>query len=277
MALFVPDPEGLPVEELIEQLALEIAARYAAAEDELIRELAIRARRDLELQGRLRTAPGGLGLTAAERRRQNRLLAELAAHRARALRELQFVAAGVVERLRQDDLARQVLGVAAREGESAAAARLGLAGITSSAFPGAPFVRAAGSTSTQAVAAVVLSLESRLEVLNQRLTRFPQDAYQRIMAMTSRTVRNAISTGLRCTFSRMKTRCTLEACSESPSSRSSGKKNTPWWAITQRMSAGRGRVACSGAKATTGSSMSGSDAMRFGLAWWRVCLCCHQP
>jgi len=185
MALFVPDPDGLPVEELIEQLALAIAARYAAAEDELIRELAVRARRDLELQGRLPTAPGGLGLTAAERRQQNRLLAELAAHRARALRELQFVAAGVVDKLRQDGLARQMVTIAAREGEAAAAARLGLAGIAPSPFPGAPFIRTAGSTSTQAVAAVMMSLESRLEVLNQRLTRYPQDAYQRIVAMYS--------------------------------------------------------------------------------------------
>jgi len=32
---------------------------------------------------------------------------------------------------------------------------------------------------------VALSLESRLEVLNQRLTRYPQDAYQRIMALYS--------------------------------------------------------------------------------------------
>lgn len=185
MALFVPDPDGLPVEELIEQLALDIASRYASAEDELIREVAIRARRDLELQSRLPEAPGGLGLTAAERRRQNRLLAELAADRARALRELQFIAAGVVEKLRRENLAARVVETAAREGEAAAAARLGLAGISPAAFPGAPLPRTAGSTATQAVAAIAFSLESRLEVMNQRLTRYPQDAYQRIMALYS--------------------------------------------------------------------------------------------
>lgn len=194
MALFVPNPDGDPVEELIEQLALDIASRYAGAEDELIREVAIRARRDLELQSRLPEAPGGLGLTAAERRRQNRLLAELAADRARALRELQFAAAGVVEKLRRENLAVRVVEIAAREGEAAAAARLGLAGISPAAFPGAPLARTAGSTATQAVAAIAFSLESRLEVMNQRLTRYPQDAYQRIMALYSPTTILGVTT-----------------------------------------------------------------------------------
>jgi hypothetical protein len=40
-------------------------------------------------------------------------------------------------------------------------------------------------TVTQATAQVALSLQSRLEALNQRITRYPQDAYQRIVAMTS--------------------------------------------------------------------------------------------
>lgn len=193
MALFVPDPDGLPVEEMIEQLALEIAARYAAAEDELIREVAARARRHMELVNRIPTAPAGGGLTVAERIRQNRILAELSAHRARSIRELQFQAAAMVEKLRADDLARRVVEIAAREGEAAAAARLGLAGIVPTGVASTPFIggRAAISTTTltgtatQAVAAVVFSLESRLEALNQRLTRYPQDAYQRIVSLYS--------------------------------------------------------------------------------------------
>ena len=75
----------------------------------------------------------------------------------------------------------------------------------------------------------------------------------------------------------MNTRCTLEAWSERPSSSRIGKKNAPWCAMTQRISGVRCRVACSGVKATTGRSMSGSMPIWFGLAWWRVCLCCHHP
>lgn len=193
MAVFVPNPDGLPVEELIEQLALAIASTYAAAEDELIREVAKRALLDMQLMNELPTAPGGMGLTATERRRQNRILAELAGHRARALRELQFIAAGVVDRLRREDLARQVVEIAAREGEAAAAARLGLAGRVPTGVAQVPFIGGAAAistttltgTATQAVAAVMLSLESRLEALHLRLTRYPQDAYQRIVAIYS--------------------------------------------------------------------------------------------
>lgn len=193
MAVFVPNPDGLPVEELIEQLALAIAGTYAAAEDELIREVAKRALLDMQLMNELPTAPGGMGLTAAERRRQNRILAELAGHRARALRELQFIAAGVVDRLRREDLARQVVEIAAREGEAAAAARLGLAGRVPTGVAQVPFIGGAAAistttltgTATQAVAAVMLSLESRLEALHLRLTRYPQDAYQRVVAIYS--------------------------------------------------------------------------------------------
>ncbi|MFD4111609.1 phage minor capsid protein [Streptomyces sp. NPDC058650] len=202
MALFVPDPDGLPVEEMIEQLALEIAARYAGAEDELIREVASRARRHMELISQLHTAPAGAGLTVAERIRQNRILAELSAHRARSIRELQFAAAAIVEKLRADDLARRVVEIAAREGEAAAAARLGLAGIVPTGVASTPFIGGAAAVSTttltgsatQAVAAVVLSLDSRLEALNQRLTRYPQDAYQRIVSIYSPTTLLGVTT-----------------------------------------------------------------------------------
>src|SRR5690606_16787373 len=61
------------------------------------------------------------------------------------------------------------------QGEAAAAAALRMAG---------PLAPVAG-TASQAVAMVALSLESRLEILNQRLTRYPQDAYQRIVALYS--------------------------------------------------------------------------------------------
>lgn len=193
MALFKPNPERESVEELIEDLSLYIASRYRDAEDTLIREVAVRAMRDLELSGQLPTAPAYGGLTVAERRRQNRILAELAGHRAQSFRELQTKAVQVVSALRPREMAEYVIGLAAREGEAAAAAWLGFAerqtgNVVPLSFMGSPVAISAvtlNGTATQAVAMVALNLESRLEVLNQRLTRYPQDAYQRIVSLTS--------------------------------------------------------------------------------------------
>ena len=191
MALFVPNPEAESVEEIIEQLSLELARAYQNAEHELIREIAVRAARDMQLAAGL--PDGSSPLTVAERRRQNRILAELAGHRARAIRELQGIAVAMTERLRVSGLARRVIEIAAAEGEAAAAAQLGLAGRQSMAGVATPMlgntVAISASTLTgtasQAVAMVALSLENRLEILNQRITRFPQDAYQRIIALHS--------------------------------------------------------------------------------------------
>lgn len=176
MALFVPNPERESVEELIEELSVYLASRYRDAEDVLIQEVAKRAIRDYQLASLLPNAPGGMGMTAAERRARNRVLAELNAHRAASTRELQAIAMQIVSDLRREDLANRVIGIAATEGEAAAAAALRFTGRTFTPITG---------TSAQAVAMVALSLESRLEVLNQRLTRYPQDAYQRIVAMYS--------------------------------------------------------------------------------------------
>jgi len=191
VALFVPNPEAESVEEIIEQLSLELARAYREAEDELIREIAIRAARDMDLAAGLPVPT--FGLTPENRRRQNRILAELAAHRAQAVRELQDIAVAIVERLRVSDMARRIIEIAATEGEAAAAAQLGLAGrepgtVVPITFlgtrTGISAVSMSGSAS-QAVAMVALSLQSRLEVLNQRITRYPQDAYQRIVALYS--------------------------------------------------------------------------------------------
>ncbi|MCK2024581.1 hypothetical protein KZC52_16760 [Microbacterium sp. kSW2-24] len=177
MALFVPNPERESVEELIEELSQYLASRYRDAEDALIREVATRAARDFHLSGLLSSDDGGMGMTVAERRARNRALAELAAHRAAATRELQAIALQIVSDLRREDLANRLVTIAANEGEAAAAASLRFAGV--------PRVAPVVGSASQAVAMVALSLQSRLEVLNQRLTRYPQDAYQRIVAMYS--------------------------------------------------------------------------------------------
>jgi hypothetical protein len=176
MALFKPNPERT-TEDLFEDLSVYLASRYRDAEDTLIREVAARAVRDFRLSAMLPTAPVGAGLTAAERRRRNRIMAELAAMRAQATRELQAKAMQIVSDLRDEGLANRVIRIAATEGEAAAAHAL--------SFGGRQAVAPVAGTASQAVAMVGLSLESRLEILNQRLTRYPQDAYQRVVSLYS--------------------------------------------------------------------------------------------
>ncbi|CAN5424286.1 hypothetical protein BH09ACT9_BH09ACT9_00630 [soil metagenome] len=191
MALFVPDPENpLSAADLIDDLGRVLAERYANAEDELIREVAQRAYRDLQLQSKIRTADAAVkaGLRSALDR--NRQLAELAGERATALRDLQFKAVQVVGRLRDEGLAEEIIRVASEHGEAEAAARLGMA----SRLPATTTLNA---TSTSAATQLVLSLQSRLEELHMRITRYPRDAFQRIVAMTSPNVLLGASTQLR--------------------------------------------------------------------------------
>lgn len=192
MALFVPDPERT-LDDIIEELAGDLGRIYRDVEDELIREVAVRAARDLALAAELPDTPAGHGLTVAERRRQNRVLAELAAHRARAVRELQGIAVAMSERLRVTGLAQRIIDIASMEGEAAAAAQLGFAAQHAPHVVPVPVIggtvavstSTVGATASQASAMVAVSLQSRLEVLNLRITRYPQDAYQRIVAMHS--------------------------------------------------------------------------------------------
>ncbi|WP_100811778.1 phage minor capsid protein [Microbacterium sp. BR1] len=192
MAVFVPNPDRGSVEELVEALSLELASRYRDVEDELIRQVAARARRDMELANELPDRTFG-GLTLTERRRQNRILAELSAHRAVAIRELQGQAVAMVDRLKAADLAQRLVDVAAREGEAAAAAQLGFAARQAAPAIALPMLGGQTAvsaltltgTATQAATLVALSLESRLEILNQRITRYPQDAYQRVVSLYS--------------------------------------------------------------------------------------------
>lgn len=164
--LFKPNPDADSPEEIVEELSITLARTYRDAEDTLIREVAARAIRDMRLASQADTA---------DARARNRLLAELAAYRATAARELQGEAVALVERLRRSGLAERIIEIAAREGEAAAVAQMGLAA-THGAVTG---------TASQATAMVALNLQNRLEILNQRITRYSQDAYQRIIALYS--------------------------------------------------------------------------------------------
>jgi len=177
VALYVPDTE-ISSDDLIDDLGRVLSERYQNAEDELIREIATRAYRDVDLQAALRAANEADqdGLRYAINR--NRQLAELAGHRARTLRELQTLAVQAVGRIRDEDLAQEVIDTATERGEAEAAARLGMARKL-------PRTTALTGTASQATAQLAVSLQSRLEELNLRITRFPADAYQRIVSLTT--------------------------------------------------------------------------------------------
>jgi len=181
MALYVPDPDNLAdAADLIEELGAELASRYAAAEDELIQQIARRAWRDMQLQGVLQQATLTAEQTNAlvDRIAQNRAYAELAAFRSLTVRELQFLAVEVADKLRRYGLAESVMRIAATEGEAAAAAQLRMA-------KRLPLIGTTNATQSQAVTALVFDLKSRLEAMNWRITRYPQDAYQRVISMTA--------------------------------------------------------------------------------------------
>lgn len=169
MALYVPDPDGIPADELIELLGWELAERFTDAENVMLAEVAHRARRIIMLEAD--------GIEAADEIARMRVSQELSMERALAYRSLQDLARQVVAEIRDEGLAEWLIDIAAKEGEAAAAARLQLARrIPGRAFPG---------SSVQAVGALTLDLSSRLEALEQRILRFPQDVYQQVISETA--------------------------------------------------------------------------------------------
>lgn len=175
MARFKPDPDRT-IEDIVEDLGREISDRFRDAEDAAIAEVARRARRDLQLAGQLLDATVAGGLTVAQLREQNRILAELAAHRARTLAELARIGERLASDLRPAELAARLVGIAALEGEAAAAASLGLG---AGRLRPVPFT----STAVQSASMVAVSLENRLTNLKERITRYPRDAYQRVVSL----------------------------------------------------------------------------------------------
>ena len=191
MATYLPDVDGLPAWDVIEELGVGLAARYAGAEDELIKAIAVRAYRDLELQEIIRTTTMDAELSAmfTSAVARNRALAELQAHRATTLRELQARAVLIVEKLRTVEAAEEVIATAWKEGEAAAAARLGAASRL-------PQTSALTGVDSQAATMLSLDLSSRLELMEQRIVRFPQDAYQSIISFTASNTILGASTNL---------------------------------------------------------------------------------
>lgn len=180
MAQYVPDSAGLPAWDLIEELGVNLAARYADAEDALIRAVAVRAYRDLELQDIVRqtTMTPHMDDLFARAIARNRALAELQATRAQSLRELQYLANEMAGKLGSREAALEVITTAWKEGEAAATARLGAA-------TRLPQTTTLTGTSSQAATMLTLDLTSKLETMALRIARYPQDAYQRVISFTA--------------------------------------------------------------------------------------------
>jgi len=191
VAQYIPDPAGLPAWDLIEELGVNLSARYADAEDTLIKAVAVRAQRDLELQEIVRTSTMTPHMTDLFDRAivRNRALAELQATRAQSIRELQYMASEVSGKLGGREAALDVITTAWTQGEAAAAERLGMA----SRLAG---TTALTGTSSQAATMLTLDLTSRLEKLALRISRYPQDAYQQVISMTASNTLLGASTGL---------------------------------------------------------------------------------
>lgn len=169
MAAYVPDPEGIPADELIELLGWELAERFTDAENVILAEVARRSRRIILLEAE--------GIEAADEVARMRVSQELSMERALAYRSLQTLAERVVAEIREQNLAEWLIDIAAKEGEAAAAARMSLA----RSIPG----RTVLGSSVQAVGALLLDISSRLEALEQRILRFPQDVYQQVISETA--------------------------------------------------------------------------------------------
>jgi len=191
MAKYIPDSAGLPAWDLIEELGVNLAARYADAEDALIRAVAVRAYRDLELQEIVRQTTMTPHMTDLFDRAiaRNRALAELQATRAQSLRELQYLATEMSGKLGSREAALDVITTAWKHGEAAAADRLGMAARL-------PQTTTLTGTSSQAATMLTLDLTSRLETMALRIARYPQDAFQRVISFTASNTILGASTNL---------------------------------------------------------------------------------
>jgi len=158
MPVYVPNPDPLASTpaNLFDDLGAEIAARYAEAEQRMIERVATLARAGIA------ESP-----SIMERRR---ILAELRAEGER-----------IAEQLNDPAFVARIVDIAARDGEAAAVAALGVGGVT---------MGAAGITTNaaNATAQIALDLSSRLADMSARITRWMPDAYQRVISMVSPSV-----------------------------------------------------------------------------------------
>lgn len=151
MAVYVP-PTGVATLELFDTLAQNVVASYTEAESRVLRELQRRLDR---------------GLTAVDPEQR---LRRMAAGLREAREAFQAAAAGADPNLGLDAIATAI-----QEGQAAAAAQL-------AGFSHLPKVNPLTATQLSASVQVALDLQSRLTDVRQRILRFPEDEYQRLIA-----------------------------------------------------------------------------------------------
>lgn len=148
MPAYVPPPEFLPAR-VVNELGHVAAEVYARLEAEAAARIAALLREGL-------AAPDDLLL------------------RQRTLRDLQAAARGLLDRL-DPAMAEDIVRIAAEAGTRAALDQLRML----PSFDPDSLLNVGGST---AINTLILDLTNRLESLEQRILRYPQDAYQRIIA-----------------------------------------------------------------------------------------------
>lgn len=165
MPIFVPDADGLSPEELMEELGVLLAATYEQVELEVVEQVAKHAYKIIELQNDANNAQ-----FLAQRQR----LHDVAQARAEAMREIQEIVRQNVVRISEENLAETLVDIAAKSGSAHAVGSLQLP----SGVPFAP-------SQVEAVTILTMDLHNRLEILNQRILRYPMDAYQKVISETA--------------------------------------------------------------------------------------------
>lgn len=150
-------------QQIVDQLGAWLAGQYQEAETRLLRRIAERVARDMNVDDPVR--------------------------RAETIRRLQADAARILAELDSENLARRVVETATREGEAAAIEQLGIGNAARNAtapaaWAGQQLPLATGITPTSAIAAAQLGLEltNALEDVRARMLRATPDIYQATIA-----------------------------------------------------------------------------------------------
>lgn len=158
------DADYLTGQQIVDQLGAYLAGRYQAAETHLLEEIARRVKLDMNTVDAVR--------------------------RLESIRALQAVAAEVIAELNTEELARQIVETAIREGEAAAIEQLGFTraaanGTTIATGAGGvdlPFATGLTPGAALASAQLGLQLSNALTDMNARILRAVPDLYQETIA-----------------------------------------------------------------------------------------------
>lgn len=166
MPRFIPDPDGFLPQDLFDELGVILGARYEEIELEILAKVNKYAQKIIDQH------PDDV--EGAESARRMHDVQQL---RLEAIKEIRRTAERAVERIREENLAEELVKTAAEHGTAYVARTLPEQFQKSiNPFP---------VSNIHAITALELDLRNRLEVLNQRILRYPQDLYQQVIAETA--------------------------------------------------------------------------------------------